>query len=398
MHKYHFQLMNLGHALNHFFILIFPTAILGIQQDWGMSYDELLRLGSLGMLAYGLGSLPSGWLGDRWSKRAMMLLFFFGMGIAAIFTALAQTPFQLSIGVIAIGLFASIYHPVGIALVFATTEKTGRAIAINGLAGNIGLACAAAVTAYLTQTINWQSAFFIPGILCVLIGMVYGRVSKDVSYKQQNKTQQTPVSQNQLLRLLLAIAIIATFGGLVFQTITAALPKILQDTFTLPLSQIGLLATGIFTLAAFAQLIIGELIDRISAKRLLFCVVGGQTSFLLLASFTSGWMLVLCLTGLVFSTYAQIPINDWLIGKSTSDKWRSTVYAVKYMLSFTTGPIAYWLIAYSYSTPSETASHFSSLYWLLAGVMCLSMAAVVFMPGEKTSSVKQSTRSVVPNR
>ena len=386
--------MNLGHALNHFFILIFPTAVLGIQQDWGMPYDELLRLGSLGMLAYGLGSLPSGWLGDRWSKRAMMLLFFFGMGSAAILTAFAQTAMQLSLGIIAIGLFASIYHPVGIALVFATTEKTGRAIAVNGLAGNIGLACAAVVTAYLTQTVIWQAAFLFPGIICILTGVAYIKVSKNVSYHQPNKAQQTSANQNKLLRLLLAIAIIATFGGLVFQTITAALPKILQGTFTLPLSQIGLLATGIFTLAAFAQLIIGELLDRVSAKLLLFCVVGGQASFLLLASLTSGWTLVLCLTGLVFSTYAQIPINDWLIGKSTSDKWRSTVYAVKYMLSFTTGPLAYWLIAYTYSTQSESASHFSALYWLLAAVMCLSIAAVALMPDGKTfiSKAEQKTR------
>ena len=384
MHKFHFQLMNLGHALNHFFILIFPTAILGIQQEWGMPYDELLRLGSLGMLAYGLGSLPSGWLGDRWSKRAMMLLFFFGMGVSGLFTAFAQSPFQLSLGIIAIGVFASIYHPVGIALVFTTTEKTGRAIAINGLAGNIGLACAAAVTAFLTQTFNWQAAFLLPGLICILAGVAYSKVSQNLHYHQSTQNKQAAAAgQTHIVRLLLVIAVIATFGGLVFQTITAALPKILQDTFTLSLGQIGLLATGIFTLAAFAQLIIGELLDRVPAKLLLFCVVGGQIIFLLLASLTSGWALVFCLTGLVFCTYSQIPINDWLIGQNTTDKWRSTVYAIKYMLSFTTGPVAYWLIAYSYSHQAQSSSHFSWLYWLLAGVMGLSIAAVMLMPNNK---------------
>ncbi|MGF1736903.1 MFS transporter [Photobacterium satsumensis] len=385
MHRYHFLLMNIGHGLNHFFILIFPTAILGIQQYWDMPYDALLRLGSFGMLAYGVGALPSGWLGDRWSKRAMMILFFFGMGSAAILTAFAQTAIQLTWGIVAIGLFASIYHPVGIALVFATTEKTGRAIAVNGLAGNIGLACAAVVTAYITQAINWQAAFLIPGIACISAGLVYVRISEGINYNQQNVQvkNSTLTNPNDLVRLLLSIAVVATFGGLVFQTITTALPKILQETFSITLGQIGLLATGIFTLAAAAQLIIGELLDKLSSKILLLCVVIGQATFLILASMASGWLLILCLTGLVFCTYAQIPINDWLIGKNTSVKWRSTIYAVKYTLSFTTGPIAYWLISYSYSHQYATNATFTSLYWVLAGVMCISTLAVVLMPSGK---------------
>jgi MFS family permease len=377
----HFQIMNLGHALNHFFILIFPTAVLGLQQHWSLSYAELLRLGSFGVLIYGLGSLPSGWLGDHWSKKAMMNVFFYGMGLSAILTAFAQTPEQLALGVAAIGLFASIYHPVGLAIIFSTAEKTGRAIAVNGLAGNIGLACAAVATSYLTQILNWQVAFLIPGIICIISGVAYTWVSKDIQYIQKTKSnKKAEVMDNMSMRkLFIAIAFIATFGGLVFQTLTTVLPKILQTTFDTSLSSIGLLATGIFIVAAVAQLVIGELLDRLSARALLLNAVIAQTGFLLLASIASGWMLVLCLTGLIFSTYAQIPINDWLIGKYAADQWRSRIYAVKYMLSFSTGPLGYWLIANIYDQTGE----FTFLYWLLAAVMSLSVLAVWVMPKNK---------------
>ncbi|EAS43938.1 MFS transporter [Photobacterium profundum] len=377
----HFQIMNLGHALNHYFILIFPTAVLGLQEHWNLDYAELLRLGSFGILAYGLGSFPAGWLGDHWSKKAMINVFFYGMGLSGILTAFTQTPEQLVLGVVAIGLFASIYHPVGLAIIFSTAEKTGRAIAINGLAGNIGLACAAVATAYLTQVINWQVAFLIPGIICIISGVLYTWVSKDILYIQKpNANKKSEVMDNISMRkLFIAIAVIATFGGLVFQTLTTVLPKVLQITFDTSLGNIGLLATSIFIVAAITQLIVGELLERLSARALLLNIVMAQTGFLLLASIASGWMLVLCLTGLIFSTYAQIPINDWLIGKYAADQWRSRLYAVKYMLSFSTGPIAYWLIANIYDQTGE----FTLLYWLLAAVMILSVLAVWVMPNNK---------------
>ncbi|PSW22297.1 MFS transporter [Photobacterium sanctipauli] len=389
MNNHHFQIMNFGHALNHFLILIFPTAVLGLQHEWGMAYSELIQLGTLGVLAYGVGALPSGWLGDHWSRKGMMYLFFFGMGGASILTAFAQTPLQLSLGVALIGLFASIYHPVGLAIVFTTATKTGRAIAINGLAGNLGLACAALVTSFLTQSMGWQAAFLIPGVVCLAAGGIYHQVARGLDYLSDDADQQSVSTRERnasgnsayiqepvWLRLFISIAVIATFGGLVFQSLTTVLPKILQGTFDISLSAVGLLATTIFAVAALAQLVIGELLDKVEARTLLICVVSAQAAFLLMSAFSSAWWLVVCLIGLVFSMYAQIPINDWLIGKYASSQWRSRVYAVKYLLSFSTGPVAYWLIATIYANNGN----FTYLYGLLASLMVLAVLAAYFMP------------------
>ncbi|MGR5060794.1 MFS transporter [Vibrio rotiferianus] len=158
--------LNVGHALNHYFLLIFPSVVLTLHKEWDMSYAELLQVGSGAILVYGVMSLPAGWLADRWSRKGMMLVFYFGMGTSALFTALAQTPWQMGLGLCAIALFAAIYHPVGIALIFSSANKTGRAIAVNGLAGNLGLAFAAIGTALLCQWFAWQAAFYIP-VLCV---------------------------------------------------------------------------------------------------------------------------------------------------------------------------------------------------------------------------------------
>lgn len=379
--KLHFQVMNLGHALNHFFILIFPTIVLALQKEWGTGYGELLKFGSFGVLAYGLGAMPSGWLGDRWNQRGMMNVFFYGMGFSAILTSFAQTPSQLAVGVVAIGLFASIYHPVGLALVFSTSEKTGRAIAVNGVAGNIGLACAAVVSAFLAQTFGWQAAFLIPGIVCVLTGVVYSWVSgyiKPVAGHRKKQTSQS-LDKSDMIKLFAGIAVIACLGGLVFQSVTTALPKMLATALDTSLGWIGMLSTIIFVIAASVQIIIGELLDRIAARTLLFVVTFAQALFLLLASMVSGWWLVPVLLALVFSTFAQIPINDWLIGNFAADKWRSRIFAMKYTLSLSVGTIAYWLIATVY----DNTGAFTVLYLILAAAMTVSMMAAWMMPGNK---------------
>ncbi len=378
---FHFQLLNLGHALDHYFILIFPAAILTLQQEWDIPYADLMKYGSVAVLAYGVGSLPAGWLGDRWSQKGMMNVYFYGMGLSAIAAAASQTPVQLAIAVTAIGLFAAIYHPVGIALVYHTTEKTGRAIAVNGVVGNLGLACAVGVTVFLSQTLSWQAAFLLPGIVCLLIGVAYTWVSNIFDRMPECVVELQPPFHGSVnrVRLFASIAVIACFGGLVFQSVTTALPKMVESSLTMSLTLIGLLSTVMFILASIGQLVIGELLDRVPAKMLLLLVTAVQALFLVLASLTNGWVLVLVLTGLLFSTFSQIPINDWLIGKHATDQWRSRLYAMKYALSSSTGPVAYWLIAVIYGGTAE----FILLYWVLAVTMLLSVGAVLLIPADR---------------
>ena len=376
--KFHFQVMSLGHALDHFFVLIFPTVVLVLQKEWGLSYAELLKYGSLGVLAYGLGSLPSGWLGDRWSQRGMMNVYFYGMGLSAILTAFAQTPEQLAAGVAAIGLFASIYHPVGTAVVFSTAEKTGRAIAVNGVAGNIGLASAAIVTAFISEMINWQAAFIIPGVVCVLTGFAYSWVSGDVSAinRKGSGRDTESLDRQSMIKLFMGIGVIACLGGLVFQSMTTALPKMVESAFAGSLGQTGMVATIIFVLAATVQMVIGELLDRVPARSLLLVITLGQVIFLILASMVSGMALIPVLICLMFFTFGQIPVNDWLIGHYAADEWRSRFYAMKYTLGLSVATVAYWLIAVVHDNTGE----FTLLYLVLAAIMSLSVVAAWFMP------------------
>ena len=104
-----FLFLNIGHFLDHFFVLIFATASLRLTIEWNMSYSELIPYGTLGFVAFGLGAIPAGWLADKWSREGMMAVFFIGIGTCSILTSLASTPVQISICLTAIGLFGAIY-------------------------------------------------------------------------------------------------------------------------------------------------------------------------------------------------------------------------------------------------------------------------------------------------
>ena len=145
--RIHFLFLNIGHFLDHMFMLIFATvAALVLTREWGLSYGDLLKYATPGFFAFGLLSLPAGWLADKWSREGMIAVFFVGIGLASIATAMAQTPLQVGIGLFVMGVFAAIYHPVGLAMVTQKWRNTGMRLAVNGVWGNLGVASAALLT------------------------------------------------------------------------------------------------------------------------------------------------------------------------------------------------------------------------------------------------------------
>src|SRR2546422_4721043 len=104
--------INWAHALDHYVMLIFPTVVIGLEIVYGRSYAELIALGTPAFIAFGVFSLPAGWLGDRWSRRNMMAVFYPGCGLSLVAAGLAPDLIVLAIAVSALRVFPAIYHPV----------------------------------------------------------------------------------------------------------------------------------------------------------------------------------------------------------------------------------------------------------------------------------------------
>ena len=218
-----FLFLNIGHALDHFFMLIFATAVLSasMKGDFEGSYGALLLLTTFSFFFFGGASVPAGWLGDKWSRHKMIVVFFIGIGAASIFTGLCASRLGVQIGLALIGILAAIYHPIGIALVAQEAGRMGRALAINGVWGNMGVALAAVTTGAIAEYWGWRAAFIAPGVYAVAIGVSYALHLRLQPGAEQdaNETSRT----NRLSSLLVSgplLGTLALIGVFIFAFMT----------------------------------------------------------------------------------------------------------------------------------------------------------------------------------
>ncbi len=380
--------LNLGHALDHFFMLIFPTAVLALGPAMGRSYEELLPLATVGFVALGLGTLPAGWLGDRWSRRGMMILFFIGIGAASILTGFARSSFEIACGLGLIGLFAAIYHPVGIPMVVASSERVGGTLAINGVFGNLGLAFAAIATGLLTDIISWQAAFILPGGLSIAAGIAFALlVREDPGHATRRVAAPVTAARPVQIKVFAMVVVGAVLGGVLFHAGTVALPKVFADRaagLATGITEVGGLVSIVFAVAAIAQIPVGWLLDRYPARWIQAGLAVAQFGFLLLAVGATDWGMLLVAMPLLFAIFGEIPIGDWLIARYTADRWRSRAYAASYVfsfgVSFAIAPLVAWLYGAS--------GGFGTLFLVMAGCSVLiGLAALLLLPGTRPAPV-----------
>ncbi|HMV49211.1 MAG TPA: MFS transporter, partial [Blastocatellia bacterium] len=144
--------------------------MIGLQAVYHRSYSELIALSTAMFVAFGVFSLPAGWLADRWSRRNMMALFYVGCGLSLAAAAFAPNLVVLAVALFALGMFAAIYHPVGTAMLIEISKARGRTLAFNGVCGNLGVSLAAAITAALASFLGWRGAFLVPAVLAIATG------------------------------------------------------------------------------------------------------------------------------------------------------------------------------------------------------------------------------------
>ncbi len=343
--------VNWAHALDHFVLLIFPTAVIAIAADMHRDYGELISLSTGAFVAFGLFALPVGWLADRFGRRMVLNWFFFGYGASCILVALSMNVLTLGLSLFVLGIFSAIYHPIGSAIIISNTNQIGRALGINGVWGNFGAALASGITGALAAALGWRAAFFVPGTILIATGIAFALLVKDgeAAPRKQSVTHSLHASRNQLITLVVMFMAAILAGGLTFNIVSIAMPKVLDERlgFPVPLALTGWLTTGIFFCGALTQVTIGRLIDRVELATLFVWLSLVQVAGLLVAASTTG---VPMATGLILVTagiYGQVIINDAMIGRFVPEEYRNRVYSLRFFLGFTVAglavPIIGWL-------------------------------------------------------
>ena len=344
--------LNGAHALDHFVILIYPTVVIELAAISGRSYSELIALGTASFIAFGLFSLPAGWLADRWSRRNMMAAFYIGCGLSLIGAAFAPSLYALAVALFALGVFAAIYHPVGTAMLIENATQRGRSLAFNGVCGNLGVSLAAGITAALTAAFSWRGAFLVPGLICIAAGVAYLRLVADERRHAATRSTSPDVALSAPIAATIfgLFMVVALSAGLVFNTISVALPKIVDERVgnDISLMAVGGLTTAVFLCGGLAQIAVGRLVEHIRPHILLAAMAIMQFAGVVWAAYATGAMLLVALAFTMAAIYGQITVNDLVIARYTADAWRGRVYAVRYFLTFMVSGAAVSMIAILY--------------------------------------------------
>ena len=385
--RVNFLFLNVGHFFAHLMMLVYPTVVLALAEDFGRDYGDLLALSIYGFVAFGAGSLPAGWLGDRVSRATMMAVFFLGVGAAAVLVGLAQSPLHIAVALTLVGLFGSIYHPVGIAMLTAQATRVGRDLGINGVFGNLGVAFAAIVAAALTEQISWRAAFIVPGVAALLAGGAYAALARRGARGpggavNKVRARATRFAARDQLRLLAAIAVAAAAGGVIFNVTTIGLPKVFEErlpTVASSMTDIGGWVTAVLAVAGFSQIVVGYLIDRYPFKLVFFSVLAIEAPLHYLAATAIDWTMLGVALPLMLLVFGSIPIYDAIVARYVADAWRARVYAAKYVLSLGVSALAVPLIGWFHASPEGFAGLFETLAVL---AMAVGLCALL-LPAER---------------
>ncbi len=369
----------LGHLFIHLCMAFYFVIVLALETDWGLPYHELVELWTLGALMIGAAALPAGMLGDRFGASAMMVVFFLGMGVCSILAGLANSTTTLFWGLTGIGVFASIYHPVGIPwLVRNTDANKGKALGFNGIFGSLGTAVAGLTAGGLIDLINWRAAFIAPGLLCVATGLALwwhvrsGRIADRAFHEEE--TSQAKSGDEDRVRVFLVLLITMFFASLIYNSTQTALPKLFELRHDGLAGEgalgIGILIAAVYTAAGVMQLLGGHLADRHPLKYVYLGALAVQVPLLWWAASQAGVPLLLIAKFMVMANVGALPAENMLLAAYTPARRHGLVFGLKFVLAFGVAPLAIQLVA-------VIAAKTGEFYWLFTLLALFALLALI---------------------
>jgi FSR family fosmidomycin resistance protein-like MFS transporter len=342
---------SLGHFLHHVLTGLFLTLAVILEGVWQRPYAEIIAMWTLGAAMIGVGAPLAGWLADRFGHARMMVLFFLGIGFASIVAGLASDSSEMGLALALLGGFGAIYHPVALAWVSMTApaDARGRLMGILGIAGSIGVACAAVIAGGLAAIAGWRMAMILPGIVTIIAGLALlfclltGRVAASNHQPGQDTAQPVAAEAARIpWGVLIVLAVTFMLGSISYTAYSTALPKWLSDMLLLDsarAAQLGLIVGATMLMGSAGQLIGGRLADQMPMKTLYVATFLVKLPLMLLAAWFGGvWVLLIAVViGFMFDFSA--PVENLLLARYSSGKRRGLAFGLKFAMGFVAAPL-----------------------------------------------------------
>lgn len=386
-----------AHTLTHIYMLIFPVLVMPVSRDLELSLARVVNMSFWSYLLYGVLATPWGAVSDRighkWALGSGLLISGSGLILAGVFPA----PDSVAASFALVGIGSAAYHPSAVSLLSQSMRERGRAMGINGMWGNIGMAVVPFTVGLLNFVIGWQKGLILLGSLGCALGVVGLLMHFGVKRGEDHKVVK-PIAQGTAIRLLVIFGVGLIFSGLMYRSYTVILPAFLEyrlgdltegfrrwwvvsrltnvrDVPAFNTLVANLVATGVYVLGAIGQGIGGRIADRYSLKWVYFIFYALALPFVLTTAWIANAWLIPTVGIFMLFALGALPIENSLVAYLTPARWRSVSYGVKYTLIFGVGSFAVKLVGWVQATYG-----LESVIWLIAGfAACFLIIIGVFL-------------------
>jgi MFS transporter, FSR family, fosmidomycin resistance protein len=343
-------LVSCAHALVHTFELALPAVEQMIGDEYGVGKSATGTLGMVWRLPFGLGAVLAGFLADRYGSRPLLIVYLVGCSATAVLARWAPTFNVLFLVMLAMGCFASIYHPAGLSLISreTTPETRGSALGLHGIIGSLGIAGApfGAMLLFSSGNLGWRDYYLILTVPAMLIA---ARLLVDeLRHRKDARLAPAPSAADVIpeeaicwSRYLILVAA-GALSGFVYGAFMHFLPRYL-DTAGLrpedwtPASFRNALAAGVLACGAVGQGIAGRLCRPGRLELLLVLVLFGNVPPLLWMAFAEGPSRFVAACVLAVIHFMNQPVYNSLIAQHIPASRRSLGYGFSNMMCFGIG-------------------------------------------------------------
>ncbi len=384
-----------AHFLTHFYMLVFPVLIMPMSRSLGLPLADIVNISFLMYLLYGALALLWGWISDHWGHKWAMSSGNILAGLGFILAGSSGSVAAISLSFALVGAGCSAYHPSGIALVSQGIRMRGKALGINGMLGNAGMASVPFVVGLLNYFMGWQKSLLVLGVF----GLVFGTGFLAIHFSVEKGTDRRFVEKLEKKtagKLFLLVCIGMVFSGLAYRSFTVILPAFLEfrlggitdearnlifsrfpslkDIPAFATLTASLIATSVYIAGIAGQALGGRVADRFSLKWSYFFFFVGALPFVLGMAIFAGWWLVVSVALYVLFSMGMQPVENSLIAFLTPARWRSVSYGLKFTLAFGAGSFAVKLIGWL-----EASRGLESVIWLIAGFLTLAILSTALL-------------------
>jgi MFS family permease len=350
------------HGLVHASVLMLPPLLGDLTRTFRVSLLEVLAVANAMYLAYGLCAVPAGFLADRFGSRRMLVLAALGCTLSLLLIAAAPSFALLSVGLVALGISAGVYHPSGLSLLSrgVTARERGRAIGIHGAGGTFGEAIAPAWAGFFAVTFDWRAGFIAAAglsLACALLAMSLPTAESPPEAAADPAPARTPPSHHPIVSMrdrartlarlitrppLLFLLLSLVAAGFVFRGFLTFLPLHLTDA-----AQAGARASyfmsAVLVAGMVAQRLGGELADRRNPAALYLVLVVLACPPLALLALGGGGLAVAGALAFGFAWSLAQPVANALTAELADPDGHGLMYGLQFAATFGVGSFATFL-------------------------------------------------------